>query len=347
MVMSFGKAMTIIKNSLAFNRPHHVQWFVTRRCNYRCRSCGVWQEPDDVELSTKEVKVGLDVLREMGVVDVVFSGGNPLLRNDFEEILRYASKHFIVTVYDNGSLAAQKIDALRYADFVAISIDSLDPKKNDYMKGVQGAWKRAMEAVEKLKESGVNVCVSPTISQLNLYEILDLTRYFLDRGVPVWYCLYSYDVPEDFRGAFSIGEAMDEYVITDRDGLVRLCEDLMRLRREYGGILMTDEVLSALADLYSTGRRTWRCKALQNFFVINHLGQVSGCHVHKPVASIFELPRVWDSEKLDSLRKAYSECARCTYLCYIFYSLHGDPIGKLRIARQHWRNAKLFLRRRR
>jgi len=343
--MSLSKVITIIKRSLAFNRPHHVQWFITRRCNYRCRSCSVWQELDGRELSTKEVKAGLDVLREMGVIDVVFSGGNPLLRNDLEEILRYASKHFIVTVYDNGSLAAQKIDVLRHADFVAISIDSLDPKKNDYMKGVEGAWRKSMEAIEKLKKSGINVCVSPTISQLNLYEILDLTKYFLDRGVPVWYCLYSYDLPEDFRGAFSIGEAMDEYVITDGDGFLRLCEELMRLRRKYGRILMTDEVLSALASLYSTGRRTWKCKALQSFFVVNHLGQVSGCHVHKPVASIFKLPRVWNSEELEALRKTYSECTRCMYLCYIFYSLHGDPIGKLRIVRQHWRSAKLFLRR--
>lgn len=344
MIMSLTKVATIAKRSLAFNRPHHVQWFVTRKCNYRCRSCSVWQEVDGRELSTKEVKEGLDVLKDMGVVDVVFSGGNPLLRSDIEEILRYASKHFIVTVYDNGSLAAQKIDALRYADFVAISIDSLDPKKNDYMKGVDGAWRRAMEAVEKLKESGINVCVSPTISQLNLYEILDLTRYFVERGIPVWYCLYSYDVSENFGGTFNIGEARDEYVITDRNGMVRLCEGLMELRRKYGEILMTNEVLSALVNLYSTGRRTWKCKALRSFFVVNHLGQVSGCHVHKPVASIFELPKVWDSEEFDSLRKVYGECRRCTYLCYIFYSLHGSPIGKLRIVKQHWRSARLFLR---
>jgi len=141
-------------------------------------------------LSADEVKRGLDVLRQLGVMELVLSGGNPLLREDIGEIIDYASQSFITTVYDNGSLALEKIDALRSADFVAISLDTLDEKKNDYIKGVPGAWKKAMEAVETLQKKGVFVGVSPTISQLNLHEIVDFTRYFTDRGVPVWYCLY-------------------------------------------------------------------------------------------------------------------------------------------------------------
>ena len=45
-------------------------------------------------------------------------------------------------------MAAEKIEALRNVDFVAISIDSLDEAKNDSIKDVPGAWKKAMEAVE-------------------------------------------------------------------------------------------------------------------------------------------------------------------------------------------------------
>ena len=131
------------------------------------------------ELSTDEIKMGLDILRELGVVEVVFSGGAPLLREDIDEILEYASQYFITTVYDNGSLALEKIDALRNVDFVAISLDSLNPKINDYIKGVKGSWEKAMEAIETLHKEGINVCVSPTISQLNLYEIVDYTKYFL------------------------------------------------------------------------------------------------------------------------------------------------------------------------
>ena len=68
------------------------------------------------------------------------------------EIIEYASRFFITTVYDNGSMATKRIDDLRNADLVAISIDSLDPDKNDYVRGVEGAWNNSMEAVEKLMQ---------------------------------------------------------------------------------------------------------------------------------------------------------------------------------------------------
>jgi MoaA/NifB/PqqE/SkfB family radical SAM enzyme len=113
------KVISLLKRSLKPNRPYHAQWLLTRRCNYRCRGCDVWREQENgVELSASEIKRGLDVLRRLGVIEIVFSGGNPLLRDDIGEILDYASKHFITTVYDNGSMAVEKIDALRSVDFV-------------------------------------------------------------------------------------------------------------------------------------------------------------------------------------------------------------------------------------
>jgi len=104
---------------------------ITRRCNYRCRGCNVWKDQDSRELSTEEVKKGLDTLSDLGVLEIVFSGGNPLIREDAGEILDHASEHFVTTVYDNGSMAAEKIDALSNVDFVAISLDTLDEEKND------------------------------------------------------------------------------------------------------------------------------------------------------------------------------------------------------------------------
>ena len=158
-------------------KTYHAQWMITRRCNYRCRGCRVWEDQDPRELSTEEVKKGLDVLKDLGVIELVFSGGNPLIREDIGEILDYASQHFITTVYDNGSMAAEKIDALKNVDFVAISLDTLDEKKNDYLKGMRGSWKKAMRSIRLLKDEGIHVGVSPTISQFNIYEIVDFTRY--------------------------------------------------------------------------------------------------------------------------------------------------------------------------
>jgi MoaA/NifB/PqqE/SkfB family radical SAM enzyme len=340
------KAKGIIVRSLTPNRPYHAQWMLTRRCNYRCRGCNVWQEQETEELSTREIKKGLDVLKELGIIEVVLSGGNPLLREDIDKIIEYSSRLFITTVYDNGSMAAQKIDALRHADLVAISIDSLDPRKNDYIRGVPGALNKAMHAVEKLSEEGIRVGVAPTISQLNLYEITDITNHFLAKKIPVWYSLYSFDPSGERCQLFKIGKQNDEFVITDTKAMVDLCDSLAALKRKSGQILITNKILEAVKTLYSENKRTWRCHALQNFLMIDNLGRVGGCHLHDPVASVDDLPDLWNSGKFNRLRQSYSNCTRCTYLCYIFYSLHGTVVGNLQVARDRWRSAALFLKKR-
>lgn len=301
---------------------------------------------DEEELSTCEIRQGLDVLRKIGVLEIVLSGGNPLLRPDIEEIIGYASRFFITTVYDNGSIAGSKVEALRKADFVAISIDSLKPEKNDYIKGARGSLKKALESVEKLQKEGVNVAVTPTISQINLNEIVDLTKYFLEKDIPVWYSLYSYDIPNSAHNPlFEIGKIDDAFIIRDNDAMVKLCESIMEMKRKNSNILITTKVFEAVKDLYLKNKRTWKCRAMRNFFIINHKGEVSGCHLHQPVASIFELPKIWKNPKLNALRKTYSQCKKCTYLCYIFYSLHGSVYGNIQIAKDRWRSAKLFLKR--
>lgn len=340
------KAAKVAARSLVPGKPHHVQWLITRKCNYRCRGCNIWQEQDQNELTAEEIKRGLDIIKKLGVIEIVFSGGDPLLRDDAEEIIKYASRNFVTTVYDNGSMAVKKIEALRDVDFAAISIDSLDETKNDHIKGVSGAWTKAMDAVETLHNEGINVCVTPTISQLNLNEIVDITNYFSQKEVPLWYCLYSYDmsVEANQNQLFRIGKENNEFVITDKEAMVKLCNSLIEMKKKNDKILMTTKLLKALRDLYREDRRTWNCRALQNFFVIDHRGRIAGCHVHNFAASVFDLPKIWKSEGFKTLRGTYRKCAQCTYLCYIFYSLHGSPLGNLALARDQWKNSRFLLK---
>jgi AdoMet-dependent heme synthase len=341
---SIKKAASIAIRSLAPGKPHHAQWLVTRKCNYRCAGCNVWKEQDERELSTEDIKKGLDILKNLGIVELVLSGGDPLLRDDIDEIIDYASKLFVTTVYDNGSMAAEKIDCLRNVDFVAISIDSLDEAKNDAIKAVPGAWKKAMATVETLHNQGVQVSVTPTISQKNLYEITDITNYFTKKGIPVWYCLYSFDTSSDEKQLFRIGMQNDEFMITDKQGMVKLCDSLIEMKKKNKKILMTNKLLKTLKSLYEEDKRTWKCQALNNFLVVDHLGRIAGCHSHNFAASIFDLPKKWDSVEFKNLRTAYHECTRCSYLCYVFYSVQGNSYGHLSLAMDQWKNAKMLFK---
>jgi MoaA/NifB/PqqE/SkfB family radical SAM enzyme len=341
--VKLSKAANVAARSLVPNKPHHAQWLITRKCNYRCVGCNVWGEQDKRELSAEEIIRGLDILKDLGIVEIVFSGGDPLLREDAKEIIEYASRFFVTTVYDNGSMAAQKIDAIRNVDFVAISIDSLDPVKMDYIKGVKGSLEKALHSVDILREEGINVSVTPTISQLNLNEIVDITNHFTQKEIPVWYCLYSYDLSADVNQLFRIGKSNDEFIIKDNLAMVNLCNSLLEMKKKNKRILMTNKLIKAVRSLFEENKRTWKCRALQDFFIIDHLGRIGGCHSHNFAGSVFDLPKTWNSEEFKALRKSYRQCTQCTYLCYIFYSLHSGPYGNLALAKEQWKNAKLLL----
>jgi MoaA/NifB/PqqE/SkfB family radical SAM enzyme len=178
---------------------------------------------------------------------------------------------------------------------------------------------------------------------MNLYEIIDFTKYFTERGIPVWYCLYTYDYPSENR-TFSIGQKNDEYEITDLKALAEVCDTLIKMKKENRYIYITKKTLEAVKCLALTGKRSWKCKALKNFLVVDHLGRVSGCHVREPVSSIFDLPKIWRSPLMNELRRNYEQCTRCIYLCYIFYSVHTGLPGALNILLDQWKSVKVYLK---
>jgi len=345
MTANLRKAASLAGRYLSPGKPHHAQWLITRKCNYRCVGCNVWKEQDERELTATEIKKGLDILKELGIVELTISGGDPLLRSDIAEILDYASERFLTTVYDNGSMVTKKINTLRKVDFVAISIDSLDEAKNDAIKAMPGAWKNAMNAVDVLQKEGIQVAVTPTISQKNLYEIKDLTTYFTERKIPMWFCLYSYDTSVDSKQLFRIGKANDEFIITDKEAMVELCRQLGEMMKKNKNILMTKKLLKALQGLYEPKeKRIWKCEALNQFLVVDHLGRISGCHNHNFAGSIFDLSTQWSSDKFRTLRKIYHDCTQCNYLCYIAYSLYGGPKSTIALAKDQWKNAALLFK---
>jgi MoaA/NifB/PqqE/SkfB family radical SAM enzyme len=288
----------------------------------------------------------MDILKDSGIIELVLSGGNPLLREDIGEIINYAAKHFITTIYDNGSLAVKKLELLRNVDFVAISIDSLNAEKHDFIKNVPGAWQKAIETVEVLKKEGIKVCVAPTISQINLYEIEELTNYFTNKKIPILYGLYSYDTTteESRQQLFRIGKQSEEFIITDKEAMVKLCDKLIAAKKSGKQILITEKLLKTLRSLYAEEKRIWNCKALQNFLVIDHLGKIAGCHNQTFTSSIFDLPKNWKTKEFNIQREQYKTCTKCMYLCYIFYSLHGTPTGHLALVKEQWKNASLLLK---
>jgi cyclic pyranopterin phosphate synthase len=126
LVDTFGREVTDIRIS------------VTKRCNFGCIYChdeglGPIQKPGTAhpdEMTVDEVERLVRIAREFGIRSVKYTGGEPLVRGDFEEIVARSVPHVPdVSVTTNGSLLAPRAEALRNAGLkrINVSVDALDP----------------------------------------------------------------------------------------------------------------------------------------------------------------------------------------------------------------------------
>ena len=311
------KSVYFVKNLLTRDHPLHAQWFITRKCNYRCKSCNVWKTQDSKELTTEEILYGLNELKKLGVVDLNITGGNPLLREDIDKIIEYASRHFITTIYDNGSMAYKKIDAVKHADYVAISLDTLDEKKQDYLSDVKCSFRQKIGSIKELLKNKIPVAISSTVSSLTEYDTVRMIeRYgkFFSFNIS----LFQED-PEEAQ--FSIGENVKELETKDKKRMAETFERLVELKKAGYNILLPEKLLKVVKNYFEKNERSWKCKAFTKFLTIDHLGNVSGCHLKRPVTTIDKLRDFWYSEKAGQIRLENRRCKGCMYLCYIDYSL--------------------------
>ncbi|MCD6082427.1 radical SAM protein [candidate division WOR-3 bacterium] len=150
-------------------------WFITERCNLRCKHCCVSDTGDlycKGELSFEDIKCALYNVKKWGVTHIHFLGGEPTLRDDFLEILSLCRKLGISTSFNtNGQL----IDRV-YAKYlvrsgvrtVTFSIEGPDAETNDYIRGA-GTFERTLKAIEYLKQARLTKNgISPPIISLEI-----------------------------------------------------------------------------------------------------------------------------------------------------------------------------------
>lgn len=139
---------------------HTVHWAITGRCNYRCKHCYL-SAPDAKlgEPSHEQVMDIIDQLEACGIFHVSLTGGEPLLREDFREIVAKLSekKIRITQIYSNGSLVDKALlELLEYfgqkPEF-NMSYDG-DDGWHDWMRGVPGAEKVVLDAFDLCHEHG-------------------------------------------------------------------------------------------------------------------------------------------------------------------------------------------------
>lgn len=148
-----------------------INIYLTNECNLRCRHCFMnsGSKMKD-ELNTEEWLRVLSDLKKAGGEYITISGGEPLMQEDFEKIVKCAADLGInITVLTNGTLWSDSlIDRLSiYISEVQISIDGIDEISNSIVRGV-GYYEKAMNSVIRFANNGVRTSVATTFVFENL-----------------------------------------------------------------------------------------------------------------------------------------------------------------------------------
>ncbi len=105
--------------------PFYASFKVTSRCHFGCPFCNV-RKNGSQDLSTREIKAILDNLSRSSVLMTSFEGGEPLLREDIEELLHYAREknfYLLFTTSDKKLLSRPLEKYAPFIDFLHVSID--------------------------------------------------------------------------------------------------------------------------------------------------------------------------------------------------------------------------------
>lgn len=157
--------------------PLVISWNVTLKCNLKCAHCYInAKETNSVkELSTDAAKMLIHQITEVSKPLLILSGGEPLLRKDIYEIIKYgADRGLKMGMGSNGMLINEEIaKKLKESGMgtVAISLDSSYPERHDQFRGVKGCWDKALNAIKVLKKEGIEVQVNCTVTRQNYDEI--------------------------------------------------------------------------------------------------------------------------------------------------------------------------------
>ena len=160
--------------------PNHPVWEMTYACNLRCKHCHASStRPSPDELTTREAK---GLLKEIARVDqfrmMVFSGGEPMVRDDIFELSEYCRRlGFPVVIATNGTLITPDV-ARRLAKSgvvcLAISLDSVRSEVHDHIRSTPGAFDLAIRGIRACREAGIALQINMTAMEYNISEIPEM-----------------------------------------------------------------------------------------------------------------------------------------------------------------------------
>jgi 12,18-didecarboxysiroheme deacetylase len=191
-VLRYGRESTTLPSHLLqFSRDKKpvVVWNLTRRCNLHCIHCYFEAQDKEYpgELTTAEGEHLVDSLARFRVPVILFSGGEPLLRDDIYHLIRYAAERDIRAVLSTNGvlLTPETVAKLKQAgvSYVGVSLDGLEDI-HDRFRGKKGAFQLSLQGIRNCRDAGLKVGVRFTITRHNYRQIKEIFELVAEEKIP-------------------------------------------------------------------------------------------------------------------------------------------------------------------
>lgn len=317
------------------SHPHHsaavvdetalrvLAWETTRACTLACPHCRAAAVDcrDSDELTTEEGKRMLESAAELGSAIIILSGGEPLLRDDLEEISAHAIKlghRPVISCNDGSLLTDQRLKSLYAAGIrhFSFSMHSADEKTHDDFVRVKGAYQHALAAFKRIKAMNQSFQINTSVLPGNHKLLPQIKDWVIGLGASAWHLFFivptgrASSQSEEINLTQSQIDKVLHYVAADSDSWpipvkVTCAPQYARIRAQMG---------------LNTGSRGRSCMAGAGFVFVSYRGEVKPCGYFSMVvgnlrdnslAQIYreatELNDMRDSTKLEGI------CGQCRF----------------------------------
>jgi len=317
-------------NTIVWRKPFQCLLQVTNRCNMRCKFCDFW--PNSVsrkeELSIYDYRKLSKDLSQYGSLLISIEGGEPLVRDDLAELVGVFARDHLPILFTNGWYVDDAVAKSLFANNlhqVGVSIDFSNSQRHDAFRGVDGAFDKAVAAIESFKRyaprKAAQVHVISVLMRENEDDVENLLQLSRRLGVGHQFTLLS---NKGYRRQSSVlmpQSLTAEYLLSlrKRYSHLRTFSDYLRHIETY--LHMNDITENDLQTNGKPGNRGIKamlpnCSAGRQSFNIDHVGNVSACieKIDKAVGNIRK-DSIFDCvQRLADLQHV-NGCQDCWTLC--------------------------------
>jgi MoaA/NifB/PqqE/SkfB family radical SAM enzyme len=227
--------------------PMGITWHATNRCNFRCGFCddgrgNRYPDKKSYTMSTEEVRHVLSLARAR-VPLLYVTGGEPLIRKDLAEILRWAKEEArfrYIGLVTNGALLHRQEDLLAHIDDLTISMHALDEQRGDAIYGAgPGSCRAVREAVVRYsglaRSLGYRFCVSCVVIPPRIQDARDVLHFCIENDI----------------GYSVMPQSINPYPhpdLKDNPDYVALIDEVLALKRRGGPIYGSSAYLRCIRD---------------------------------------------------------------------------------------------------